>query len=302
MRAVFAGVLIGLVVGGAALAPPSRAQPAPDFTRAKELYLAAEQAMTDGRFTDAIRDYGATFEITHDPVLFYKIGSAHEKAGTCDVALIYYGRYIKEARPTDRYVELTKARVRACGGDDRSTVVNRLPDPGPGSAAGSATPADAGAGSADGSGAGSADPGPASADPGPGSAVVAGTGAGSAKGVTMSGRHRGAWLLVTTSIAFVTVGSVLAYSANSAESDITDLYQGFTGTPASFDAKTRATYDDLVAEGRRYEKLSWASFGLAGVTAAGAVILFKTGGDERAVKVTPTVSTDGAGVRATLRW
>ena len=299
MRAVFAGVLIGLVVGGAALARPSRAQPAPDFTRAKELYLAAEQAMTDGRFPDAIRDYGATFEITHDPVLFYKIGSAHEKAGKCDVALIYYGRYIKEARPTDRYVELTKARVRACGGDDRSTVVNHLPDPGPGSAAGSAAPADAGAGSGAGSAAGSADPGPGSAA---GSAVVAGTGSASAKGVTMSGRHRGAWLLVTTSIAFVTVGSVLAYSANSAESDISDLYQGFTGTPASFDARTRATYDDLVAEGRRYEKLSWASFGLAGVTAAGAVILFKTGGDERAVKVTPTVSTDGAGVRATLRW
>jgi len=299
MRAMFAGVLLGLVVGGAVLAPSSRAQPAPDFARAKDLYLAAEQAMAEGRFTDAIRDYGATFELTHDPVLFYKIGSAHEKAGKCDVALIYYGRYIKEARPTDRYVELTKARVRACGGDDRLTVVNRLPEPGPGRATGSAAPTDAGsgAGATDGSAAGSADPVAAG-----GSAVVAGAGSASAQGVTMSGRHRGAWLLVTTSIAFVTIGSILAYSANSAESDVSDLYQGFTGTPASFDAGTRATYDDLVAEGRRYEKLSWVSFGLAGVTALSAVILFKAGGDERAVKVSPTASPDGAGVRATLRW
>ncbi len=122
------------------------------------------------------------------------------------------------------------------------------------------------------------------------------------KTVKMSNRDRGAWLLVASSIGFVTIGSVLAYSANSAESDISDLYQGFTGTPASFDDKTRATYDALVAEGERYERLSWVSFGLAGATAIGAIILFKTGDRERPVTVTPTAAAGRAGVHATLRW
>ena len=298
MRAVFAGVLICLVVGGAALAPPSRAQPAPDLARAKDLYLAAEQAMVDGRYTDAIRDYGATFDLTRDPILFYKIASAHEKAGKCDVALIYYGRYVKEARPGEQYLELTRERVRACGGDERLVVGTRpvepvpVPDPGPGTADGSATGSVTGSATpvGDGSAAASAAPNPA---PAAGSASVAGT---------MSRRDRGAWLLVASSIGFVTVGAVLAYSANSAESDITDLYVGFTGMPSSFDAKTQGTYDDLVAEGRRYEKLSWLSFGLAGATAIGAIVLFKTGNDETAVRVTPTVAPGGGGVRATLRW
>src|SRR5687767_946046 len=133
MRAVFAGVLIGVVVGGAVLAPPSRAQPAPDLARAKDLYVAAETAMTDGRYADAIRDYGATFDLTRDPILFYKIANAHEKAGKCDIALIYYGRYVKEARPSEPFLELTRERVRACGGDARLVVGTRPIDPDPSS-------------------------------------------------------------------------------------------------------------------------------------------------------------------------
>jgi len=289
MRAAFAGVLLGLVVGGATLAPSaSEAQPAPDFARAKDLYLAAEKAMTDGRFDDAIRDYGATFDITHDPILFYKIASAHQKAGKCDVALIYFGRYVKEARPTDRYLALTKERVKECGGDVRAMPHAGTPEPVP-----------------------EPKPEPKSEPkpeptlepkPAPATAPAPLPAAGSAAPALLVGRHRAAWLLVTTGIAFVTIGSVLAYSANAAESDITDLYQGFTGMPGEFDEKTQATYDDLVAEGRRYERLSWLSFGLAGATAIGAIVLFKTGASEKPVVLTPTASPEGAGVRATLRW
>lgn len=254
MRAVFAGVLIGLVVGGAALAPATRAQPALDLQRAKDLYVAAETAMTEGRYPDAIRDYGAAFDLTRDPILFYKIANAHEKAGKCDVALIYYGRYLKEGRPTEQFAELTRERVRACGGGPP------VPAPGPGSAERPAT------------------------------------------GATMTGRDRGAWLLVATSVALVTIGSVLAYASNSAESDITDLYVGFTGMPARYDDDTRETYEDLIAEGRRYERLSWLSFGLAGATAIGAIVLLKTGRAEGTVQVAPTASPTAGGVSATLRW
>lgn len=291
MRAAFTGVLIGLVVTGASLAAAQPAPaPAPDLARAKDLYLGAETAIADGRFEDAIRDYGATFDITHDPILFYKIGAAYEKAGKCGVALIYYGRYVKEARPTDRYLELTKERVRACGGDDR-IVVSPAPvvkppalpptEPAPVEPAPvEPTPVK-----------------PAAAAPAPVAPVAAGTTA-----VKLSNQDRVAWLLVASSIGFITIGSVLAYSANSAENDISDLYQGFTGTPAAFDDNTRETYDDLVAEGRRYERLSWVSFGFAGVTALAAIVLFKTGDRERPVTVTPTASPTGGGVHATLRW
>lgn len=278
MRAAFAGVLIGLLVSRVALAEP-------DLARAKDLYLGAEKAIADGRFDDAIRDYGATFDITHDPILFYKIGAAYEKVGKCGVALIYYGRYVKEARPTDRYLELTKERVRACGGDDRIIVspapVVTPPAPPP------TEPAPAEPAPAE----------PVAAAPAPVPPVAAGT-----TTKKMDNQERVAWLLVASSIGFVTIGSVLAYSANSAESDVTDLYQGFTGTPAAFDDNTRETYDDLVAEGRRYERLSWMSFGFAGATALAAIVLFKVRDRERPVTVTPTASPTGGSVHATLRW
>lgn len=283
MRAALAGVLSSLFVAGVALAEP-------DLARAKDLYLGAEKAMAEGRHADAIRDYGATFDITRDPILFYKIGTAYEKAGQCDVAMIYYGRYVKEARPTDRYLELTKERVRACGGDDRIVVSGSPPVSPPAPPPPPAPPTVP------------APVEPAPAEPAAAVPVAAPAPAAGSVTVKMSNRDRGAWLLVASSVGFVTIGTVLAYAANSAESDVTDLYEGFTGTPASFDDRTRATYDDLVAEGRRYERLSWLSFGLAGATVIGAIVLFKTGDDERSVTVAPTASATGAGVRAMLRW
>ena len=59
--------------------------------------------MNENRFDDAAQSYGAAYDITHDPILFLKIGVANEKAGRCDTALIYFGRYIKEAKPELKY-------------------------------------------------------------------------------------------------------------------------------------------------------------------------------------------------------
>jgi hypothetical protein len=283
MRAIATGVLIGAFLGGTLMGSVSRAQPAPDLNRAKDLYRSAETAVSEGRFDDAARDFGAAYDITKDPVLFYKIGGANEKAGKCDVALIYYGRYLREARTTDAYVELTRERIIACGGDPRN-MMTRPPEP-------------VGSGSADLGSQGSATEPVVVA---PTVAPAAGSGAGSAAPPVVIGRHRGAWLLVTGSIAFVTIGSVLAYSANSAEADVADLYVGFAGQPPKFDARTQQKYEELTAEGRRYATLSWISFGCAGVTAIAAGILFARH-DER-VQVAPTVTRDGAAVSASLRF
>jgi hypothetical protein len=284
MRRVLAGVLAGVLIGSAAIAqtPPA------EIDRAKELYAVARKALDEGRHADAIRDFGAAYDITKDPVMFYWIGNANERAGKCDVALIYYGRYLKEGQPSDDFLVTVRQRITACGGDPAG-------DPGGvGSAAGGS------AGSAAGAPAGS---GSAVVEPpaGPGSAEVA-VGSGSASR-PLRAKHQGPWILVGGSIAMLTVGVVLAYSANASENDISDLYVGLEGNPPVFDSRTKQRYDDLIAEGERYEKLSWASFAVAAGLAGGAAIWFYMTRDktERAV-IAPTVQPDGAGVSATVRW
>ena len=115
------------------------------------------------------------------------------------------------------------------------------------------------------------------------------------------GRHRGPWLLVGGSIALVTVGAVLAYSADAAERDVEDLYVGLSGTPPPFNATTRRLYDDAVAEGRRYQTLSIVSFSLAGALAAGAAVWFALDRGER-ITMTPAAAPGAAGVSTTLRF
>jgi hypothetical protein len=115
------------------------------------------------------------------------------------------------------------------------------------------------------------------------------------------GRHRGPWLLVGGSIALVTLGSVLAYSANAAERDLEDLYVGLNGTPPPFNATTRRLYDDAIAEGRRYQTLSIASFGLAGALAVGAAVWFALAPSEK-ITVAPAVAPGAAGASAAIRF
>lgn len=144
---------------------------------------------------------------------------------------------------------------------------------------------------------------PAPAGPRPGAEVPAGTVSGAAAPVlTPSPGHKIAWLLTGSAVALATLGGVLGYAANSSENDVRDLYVGFAGQPRTFDARTQETYDDLIDQGRRYERLSWVSLGLGGAAAAGAAVLFVLGGRNEAqhgaqhARVTPIVTTTSAGV------
>ncbi len=292
MRAVAPRVL-ALVLVVAALALPAGAQPAPDLERAKDLYLSAEAAMREARYDDAARDYGAAYELTKDPAFFYKLGSANERAGKCDVAVIYYRRYLKDGKPTEAFAKLTAARIEACGG----AAAQPAPGPEPG---GSAEPG------------GSPEPGPRPEPkpepaPTPGGAAggdpVAGA-AGSEPPPPLPpqlGRHRGPWLLVGGSLALVTVGAVFAYSANAAERDVEDLYVGLNGTPPPYNATTRKLHDDAIAEGRRYQTLSIVSFSLAGAMAAGAAVWFALDRGEQ-LTVAPALAPGSAGVSTTIRF
>jgi hypothetical protein len=319
-RALGLGAVAMAALLAASLAdPPSSAQPAPDLERAKELYRIAETAMKDGRFADAVRDYGASYELSKDPALFFKIGRANERAGKCDLALIYYARYLNDGKPTEPFVATTRERMRACGGDVRNVPGSAPAEPRPGGAEGSAgavveprpgggdAPAEGSAakpvGSAgsgapgEGSGAARAEPDGGSA----GSAAGSGSSEASAKAPVLipTNRHKVAWVMTGGAIALAALGGVLAYAASSSENDVRDLYVGFGGQPATFSDETRKKYDDLVDQGHRFQHLSWASFGLAGAAAVGAAVLFVIGGrDESAqhARVTPIITPSGAGV------
>ena len=278
-------VLVASMLVGVAL---SHAQPpAADLERAKQLYGAAEQAMDQARYTDAVRDYGEAYALTKDPALLYKLGHANEKAGACDVALGYYRRYLDEAKPSPEFVALTRERIAACGGSEPAAkpappaATPASPAPAP-SAPAPAAPAD-----------------PAAPDPAAPDDPTAPDAA-----APIRAKHQGPWLLVGGSIAMLTVGAILAYSAEAAENDVEDLYVGLQGTPPVFDARTRRRYEDLIAEGERYERLSWASFAVAGALAGGAAVWFylsRDDGEDRPV-IAPTVGKDGASVSAFVRW
>jgi hypothetical protein len=335
------GLAIGLSAGLATLAVRSEAQPTPDFARAKQLYDAASSELDKGAYTDAVRDFGAAYEITKDPVVFYKIGVANEKAGKCDVALVYFLRYVREAKPAQHFIDTTKEHVAACGGDWRSLEAkpadkqvdkpvdkpvdksdtlagmdtgsagsaSELPTKVPGSEPGLGTLSATGPiMSSTGSDAGSASLGSGSGsadttvDAGSGSDV--GVGSAAPAIVHRHGRDL-PWLMVGGALAFVTAGAVLAYSASSSEQDIRDLYVGLDNMSPVFDAKTQQRYQELLDEGHRYQYLAWGSFAIATGFAAAATIFFVRDHDEQEqqrVFVTPTASPTGAGVSATIRF
>src|SRR5687768_6535761 len=106
MRGVAISLFVLCVAARSFAQPADPAAPAPieaDFERATALYHSATQAMNEGRHDDAARDFLAAFEITSDPVLFFKIGSAYEKAGKCNEAVSYFERYLTEATPAENF-------------------------------------------------------------------------------------------------------------------------------------------------------------------------------------------------------
>ncbi len=118
-------------------------------------------------------------------------------------------------------------------------------------------------------------------------------------------RRTAAWVSVGTGIAFVTIGAVMALSAESTEDDITDLYIVRLGEePLAFNGSTERRYDQMVERGERYQTLAWASFGVAAAAAAAATYFFLTSPSSEtelakpAIALRPILAKDGGGVGA----
>jgi tetratricopeptide (TPR) repeat protein len=254
---------------GTRAGPDAPADSNADLARAKQLYQSAEAAMQDGRFDDAIRDYGAAYQASEDPALLYKLGRAHERAGRCDTALAYYGRYLRAGAPSPPFVATTRARIVECGGDPTKLGAPEAEPAPPAPAAHPAGPA----------------PAPSTPEPEAPPPIA-----------TPNNRQKAAWLVAGSGIALAALGGILAYAASSSESDIRDLYIGFGGAKVTFDSATRRRYQDLVDQGHNYEHLSWGAFGLAGAAAVGTVVLFVTGREPAHSRIAPIVTTTTAGV------
>ncbi len=139
-------------------------------------------------------------------------------------------------------------------------------------------------------------------DPAPATGTTPAPEAAPASAGPTSGNKDAAWLFVGAGLTFVTAGTVLAYSTSSSEQDLRDLYLTAGNAPEQYDAETKERYDDLVAEGERYERLAWTAFGLAAGCAIGATVFFVRASREADVSVTPVVSPTTTGASVSIRF
>jgi hypothetical protein len=277
-------VLLAVLLAGSSLA---RAQPAPDYAAAKRHYQAAEAASSGGDHATAAREYGIAYDITKDPVLFYKIASAFQRAGDCRSALVYYRRYLAEGKPDDAFAARTKAEIVACEKQAPPAPPAEPPTPRP---AEPPAPSDAITVPPE-------DLAPAAPPPEPRPSLA---------GSSTTWQQTAAWTSVGVSVALLTTGAVLGLSARSRQEDVENLidFRDVEGRPAEFDGAARERYEDLLDEGDRLERWSIISLSAAGVAAAAAVVFFviDDGPAPRAVEVTPAVTPEGAGVSAGWRF
>jgi hypothetical protein len=309
MRAVTFGLVLlaatPMTLGAstrAAHADEPAAPARPDFKRAAELYKAAEAAMAGGDHASAARDYQAAYDITSDPVLFYKIAGAHEKAGRCDLAAPLLRRYLAEGKPNPEFQALAEARLAAC---DQVIAADKA----------AADKAAADKAAADKAAADKAAADKLAADQAAAELAAAQADARARDSSLMSAGTRTVvgWTAASTSALLVTVGVLTALAAEAAEDDIESLLGAQVGgQPVAFTEAAQARYDELVARGNRYEKASWISLGAAGAAAVTAVIIFalpkpaRRGAvypaEARRWTVEPVLGPSAAGVRGTLSF
>ncbi|HEY4179379.1 MAG TPA: hypothetical protein VGM90_21190 [Kofleriaceae bacterium] len=248
-----------------------RADADPDVEAAKAHYAAGEAAMKTGDFDGAIREYGVTYELSGDPVLWFKLGSANERGGHCDTALIYYQRYAATG-PSKEFFALTADRIKACGGEPPIRPKRHVAI-----AVTKSTPK-----------------APTKVRPtGPhdrAAWILIGTGTA---------------LLTVGAIAAYSANASEQDIKDLCAGCGTGLEDPM-GTIPEFNAKNKAEYQALLDQGHRYEHLSWVSFGLgAGCGIAAAVLLYTAhheDDEEDRLSIAPSISPTGAGVQALVHF
>lgn len=279
----------------AAATPPAKPTKA-DFEKAKGHYITATRALGNGEYIFAAKEFFAAYEITKDPILFFKIGLSHDMAGDCGAASIFYRRYLEEANPTGD--EKADAQKRLADCDAKLGPVSSGPDP-------SSLPS-------------------TSAEPLPGPADLPDDPEAEAtepqveedsdlyrpsvgKATTM---QTVAWVAIGAAAISGTIGGVLTMSADSKEAELEDLVAfpaGGMRTP--FEGADREKYEKLVDDGERLQTMAYIAWGVAGAAATTAIVLFildsgDSGSDEpsgQSAMVVPTAGPNGT-VGVSASW
>ena len=268
---------LGLCLATAGVAQAQK----PDYAAAKKAYKKAQRAIEKGEWSIAAREFGVAYDITKDPVLFYNIADANDKAGDCDAALVYYGRYLKEGNPDEKFLSLTKAAIKEC--KRKLKLKKPTPDKDPVDK----DPVDRDPVDKDPVDKDPVDKDPVDKDPidedDIGTDSDLGLGDDGARPPTLtdekpSWKRTAAWVSVGATVALATTGAVLGLSASSREEDIENLisFRNASGDPATFDGNTSSRYDDLIDEGKSlngYAKLAFIGAGVAAVAATAFFII-----------------------------
>jgi hypothetical protein len=273
-------------------------QTKPDYVAAKAHYTAAEKAAKAQDWSTAAKEYGVAYEITRDPVLFFKLGNAYQLSGDCTRAVEYYERYIAEAKPSQEYETDTKSRIAKCNAAGRTATGDETA--GTGVAPVTSEPAE----TADGTSVPGLEENQSAGED------LVGTDDESVGQPTFfddepTWQETAGWTSVGVTVAFLSASAILGLSANSREEDIDNLisYRDMNGNPAEFDETIQKRYDTLADEGEDLNTLSLVALSLAGVSAASAIVFFvldssNSAEEEGLSTITPTITKESLGVAA----
>ncbi len=302
---------LALLLYGAFAAGTAEAQQKPDFAAARKHYVTAQAAEKAGDYDTAVAEYAAAYDITKDSKILYSIARSYEAGGNKDAAVVYYRRYVNEAKDAkDR--DDVKKHIAAIEAKTPTTV----PPPGggetkpPGEGGDLIAPKPSGG---DGDLIAPRPPGGGEDPPdGPGDDPGIGDAPSFEDGGTRWQRTA-AWVSVGVAAVALTTGAVLGESALSRKEDIQRL-QNFrdpdSGQPTRYTGNVAADYNDALDEGEAMESYAIVAFSIAGVAAIGAIVFFAidpgpsevpgtTGARARPVRyVMPMVTPDGVGVTA----
>ncbi len=281
------------VVAVALVAAPAGAQEQPDFDAARRHYLAGKDAHGKADYERAINEYILAYDITKDPSLFKQIAVSYEASGKKTEAVVYYRRYLAEAKAGADADEV-KAKVASLEGSaappaaaattQPAAVEPSLdePPPLPPEPPPSATPAIEPM----------TVPSPSMMDQGGG-----------------SWQRTTGWVSVGLAAIALTTGSVLATSALSREEDLQrliDFRDPVTMLPREYAGTVKEDYLDKRDEGEKLSKYATVAFIGAGAFTGAAILFFildatrDTEEPAPAARILPSIGPDSVGV--TLGW
>lgn len=300
MNRTFSSILVVLALAGTAFADE-----ASDEVKqaAKVHYQNAETAMKEGRYAAAAAEYGIAFEVIQDPILFYKIGVAHQLDGKCPAAVVYFKRYIKEGKPKEDFLATVEDKISECSGGGAT----KPQDPAIETDVGTTAPPDETVEETD-TVAVTETEVAEETETETETGFEEGAGAPSFLDTKPSWKKSAAWVSVAATVGFGTVGAILLMSSRSRAEDLEALadFRDPQDLPAEYDGTVVDRYETLVEEGERFRTWSSIAFGAAGVAAVAAVTLFALDRSSNAesgsviTRITPVVGADQAGFAATF--